>query len=371
MSIQTIDTGSVIVRIERRDHNERNHFDFYSPARRIVVSGPMGSGKTEYAARIWRDSEVARRKTGKIKIYNKDGQSDRRKVFIIRSRMGTRQFGQCPADSLSYRGGSVQCGKNIADADNSFEVEQIIDKHPDIGTWILDEASFYDERLAYIVFKLSQKRELIFVFPMLLWNFRREYFKSTANLLLEHATDHIPLTAYCEHRSCLRDARHSYRFYMIDGKECPALYFDPLIIVGGDDRQLGDPIDPNYSARCIEHHILPAKEYTYMVLKPLGIAAAGGDEEGLKKELGLMRDDIKKSRLGVDLAKCSFGSTERGSLFLNALLVPYIAERAMLYLYSEENLISHDQCVKLISEIGLSREYLAKRSKENGRPIIF
>ena len=44
---------------ELRFHAPFNHFDFRRPGRRILVIGPMGSGKTEYSARVWRDSLVA------------------------------------------------------------------------------------------------------------------------------------------------------------------------------------------------------------------------------------------------------------------------------------------------------------------------
>lgn len=43
-------------------HETFSHFDFTKPGRRVLVIGPMGSGKSEYAARLWRDAEVARRK---------------------------------------------------------------------------------------------------------------------------------------------------------------------------------------------------------------------------------------------------------------------------------------------------------------------
>ena len=35
-----------------RFHSAFNHFDFKRPGRRILVIGPMGSGKTEYSARV-------------------------------------------------------------------------------------------------------------------------------------------------------------------------------------------------------------------------------------------------------------------------------------------------------------------------------
>ena len=45
-----------------RFHSAFNHFDFRRRGRRILVIGPMGSGKTEYSARVWRDSRLLRKK---------------------------------------------------------------------------------------------------------------------------------------------------------------------------------------------------------------------------------------------------------------------------------------------------------------------
>ena len=50
-----------------RVHHSYNHFDFSRPGRIILVIGPMGSGKTEFSARMWRDGLVARSKGGAAK----------------------------------------------------------------------------------------------------------------------------------------------------------------------------------------------------------------------------------------------------------------------------------------------------------------
>ena len=107
-------------------------------------------------------------------------------------------------------------------------------------------------------------------------NFRREIFNTTARLLLDTATDVFPLTAYCEHPECLQDSFYTYRYYTVDGRECPALYFDPLLVIGGD-REINDPREPNYCTRCDDHHYLPGKEYTFLFLKPLGEQASRGE----------------------------------------------------------------------------------------------
>ena len=161
-----------------RVHHSLNHFDFKKGSRRILVIGPMGSGKTEYSARVWRDSQVARKKSNVVAALTTSGAADRRNVFFIRSRLDYSRFPEYPEDALAYRGGYERCGENIAQVGNSFELEEIIGNKPDIGTWIIDEASFYDERLVYVVVNESEKRELLFIFPTLILNFRKDIFNS-------------------------------------------------------------------------------------------------------------------------------------------------------------------------------------------------
>ena len=218
---------------------------------------------------------------------------DRRKVMFVRSLHDSR-FKEYPDDALAYRGGFVRCGKSIVRIKDSFDLEKAIEENMDIGTWIIDEASFYDERLTYVVRNHAIERGLLFIFPTLILNFRRDIFNSTARLMLDTATDVIPLTAYCEHPECLEDSFYTYRYYTVDGKECPALYFDPLIIVGGDTKK-EDPLQPNYCTRCDRHHYLPGKEYTFFTLKPLGELASSGDAEQLRNELFNIKFDMESS----------------------------------------------------------------------------
>jgi len=189
---------------EVRVHRSFNHFDFSRPARRILVIGSMGSGKTEFSARVWRDSEVARKKTGQAAESTKTDGADRRIVFFIRSALDASRFPDYPPDALPYRGGFVRCGQNIASIADSFDLERIMAENPGVGTWVVDEASFYEERLAYVVENASRTRGLSFIFPSLVLNFRREIFNTTAKLLLDTATDVFPLTAYCEHPCRIR-----------------------------------------------------------------------------------------------------------------------------------------------------------------------
>jgi thymidine kinase len=351
-----------------RFHSAFNHFDFRRPGRRILVIGPMGSGKTEYSARVWRDSQVAQKKTGCVRELTTASGADRRRVFFIRSMLDKERFPDYPADALPYRNGFERCGEYTADIRDSFELEGVIGRHPEVGTWIIDEAAFYEERLAYVVENDSRLRGTVFIFPSLILNFRREIFNATARLLLETATDIFPLTAYCEHAECLEDSLNTYRYYLVDGQECPALYFDPLIIVGGDQEK-ADPREPNYCTRCDLHHYLPGKEYTYLILKPLGEKAAAGDLEALRTELALIRGDTERSELYRYMRERYLEADEPKPVMMNALKVDCIAEKALSFLYAEQNLVSRQQVIELIETLGLDREYLERRLRDNGRVL--
>jgi thymidine kinase len=350
-----------------RIHHAFNHFDFVRPSRRILVIGPMGSGKTEYSSRVWRDSRIVLRKADELADMTRSEGADRRHVFFIRSALDGKRFPDYPEDALAYRGGYERCGENIAEIQDSFGLEEVIRDHPEVGTWIIDEASFYDERLAYVVRRESEARGLIFIFPSLILNFRRSIFNSTANMLLEVATDVFPLTAYCEHERCLKDSFYTYRYYTVDGEECPALYFDPLIIVGGDT-EAESPTEPNYCTRCDEHHYLPGKEYTYLVLKPLGVEASYGHTDALEAELRALNENLEESRLYESFREL-YGEAE--PTMTNALRVPRIAEKALVFLFAEENLLAEEQVRRLTNNLGLDTDYLSTRLADNHRPIRF
>jgi thymidine kinase len=282
--------------------------------------------------------------------------------------LDNERFPDYPADALPYRNGFERCGEYTADIRDSFDLEGVIARHPEVGTWIIDEAAFYEERLAYVVENDSRLRGTVFIFPSLILNFRREIFNATARLLLETATDIFPLTAYCEHAECLEDSLNTYRYYLVDGQECPALYFDPLIIVGGDQEK-ADPREPNYCTRCDHHHYLPGKEYTYLILKPLGEKAAAGDLEALRAELAFIRGDTERSELYRYMRERYLEADEPKPVMMNALKVDCIAEKALSFLYAEQNLVSRQQVIELIESLGLDREYLERRLRDNGRVL--
>lgn len=328
----------------------------------------MGSGKTEYSARVWRDSRVALKKGDAVAALTTSGGADRRLLHFVRFGMDKDRFKDYPDDALPYRGGYERCGTAISHATDSFRLEAIMAEHPEAGTWILDEASFYDERVAYLIKNESDARGIVFILPTLALNFRKEIFNQAARLLLENATDVFPLSAYCEHPDCIADSLYTYRYYLAEGRECPALYFDPLIIIGGD-RIKDDPREPNYCTRCDQHHYLPGKEYTFFTLKPLGEAASRGDIKPLLAELAAINGNIERSRLYASLKRLYLDGPRPGPENMASLFVPCIPEKALCYLYAEQNLLSADQLRRISSDLGLDRDYLMKRLSDNRRPL--
>ena len=187
--------------------------------------------------------------------------------------------------------------------------------------------------------------------------------------MLDIATDVIPLTAYCEHPDCMKDAFYTYRYYSVDGKECPALFFDPLIIVGGDTHK-DDGLSPNYCSRCDEHHYLPGKEYTFFNLKPLGEKATRGDEGPLREEMYHLSHDVDNSELYKHI-KERYCDREDSQIFMNALLPGALAEKALIYLFCEQNLITEDLLVRFAFDLQLDRAYMTKVLSDNLRPVSF
>jgi thymidine kinase len=347
-----------------RIHHSINHFDFTKTDRRILIIGPMGSGKTEFSARIYRDSQVAMKKSEKVQQITTTRGSDRRNMFYVRSKIDDKRFEEYPENSIAYRSGYVLPGDNIASIADSFELEKILQDNPSVGTWIIDEAEFFDERLVYVVSQFALRRSLNFIFPMLILNFRKDLFNRTARLLLENSTDVFTLTAYCEHPDCIADSYYTYRYYTVDDIECPALYFDPLIIVGGD-MLTEDPKIPNYATRCDRHHYLPGKEYTFMILKPLGELAYGGNVEPILNELNHLKNDIERSELYNHFREKYIKVDEPQAIMMNALRVGCVAEKVLIYLFSEENIISAGQMEYLATEIKGDMDYINERLLEN------
>lgn len=339
-------------------HSPLEHFDFRQEGRIFMVLGPMGSGKTQFAAQVWRESLLINKKSSQIlkQIQTSYG-AKRTDVFFIRSRLDSSRFQDNPKDSLSYRGGYERLGKNIAYAKDSYEIEELIEKNPSKGLWIIDEPAFYDERLVYLVERMAKERKLTFILTGIVLDFRRNIFNTTTQLFLEIVTDVVPLTSYCEHPDCLEKAIFTHRFYKIEDREVPALFFDPLILIGGDIIK-NSPLEPNYESRCASHHYLVGKEYTYCTLIPL---ARGAREEvgikELKKEMFHLKESKEASLFYQSLI--DYNKSINQDLDIQFLLkMPYLAERALQYIFQEQNILSLDLFKNLVEELKLDKTYL-------------
>ena len=168
---------------------------------------------------------------------------------------------------------------------------------------------------------------------------------------------------------CLASAFYTYRYYRVDGRECPALYFDPLIVVGGD-KVRNSSLEPDYEARCEQHHYLPGKEYTFFTLKPLGEEAGRGNPEPLVRELSALNEAPERSLLHENLLR-RYGSDEDASIYMNAIKPGHIAEKALSYLFCEQNLLGEALLVKIVSDLQLDTAYLEKVLAENRHPVSF
>jgi len=93
-----------------------------------------------------------------------------------------------------------------------------------------------------------------------------------------------------------------------------------------------------------------------------------GNISPLFAELAAFQGKIEESRLYSSiLGRCSEG-IER-EMLMNSLKVPLIAERALIYLYAEQNLLSEEQMRFFIQKLDLDRDYLSKRLADNRRPL--
>ena len=128
--------------------------------------------------------------------------------------------------------------------------------------------------------------------------------------------------------------------------------------------------EPNYAARCDKHHYLPGKEYTFFTLKPLGLDAGKGNVEPLMKELYALKNDIKSSLLCESLTT-RYNGDPNYETYLNSLLPSRIAEKALCFLFSEQNLISEVLLRRIVEDLQLDKKYLEKTLQENRRPVSF
>jgi len=102
-----------------------------------------------------------------------------------------------------------------------------------------------------------------------------------------------------------------------------------------------------------------------MNLKPLGELAYGGNVKPLLKELKLLKQDIERSQLYKHFTERYIKAENPEPIMMNALKVSCIAEKALIYLFSEENNISAGQMQSLAQEIKADIGYINERLGEN------
>ena len=129
-------------------------------------------------------------------------------------------------------------------------------------------------------------------------------------------------------------------------------------------------LEPNYASRCDRHHFLPAKEYTFFTLKPLGEEAGKGNIEPLYKEIRALHEDKEHSELYRNLM-LRYAEDPDGEIYTNAIRPSHIAEKALCYLFSEQNMIGESLLLKMAKDLELDTAYMSHTLSDNRHPVSF
>src|SRR5690606_31743769 len=99
-------------------------------------------------------------------------------------------------------------------------------------------------------------------------------------------------------------------------------------------------------------------------LKPLGERAIRGEEKPLIDELAALKGNIKASMLYQNFIE-RFGGKPDEEILFNALKVDNIAEKALAFLFFEQNLIPEPTLLRFSSLLELDTSYLEKVLSDN------
>ena len=88
------------------------------------------------------------------------------------------------------------------------------------------------------------------------------------------------------------------------------------------------------------------------------------------RELEALKCNKEKSQLYSSLLT-RYGDDKDGEKYLNSLNTDMIAEKALSYLFSEQNLVSEVLLRSIVRDLELNTKYLEKTLKENRRPVSF
>jgi len=181
----------------------------------IVVTGCMGSGKTEEVIRLLNRALIGKRE-----------------VVVFKPDMDTRSAGE-----IKSRNGRVFAAVEIS----VKNPEEILNQAKKAKCVFVDEIHFFNRALIAVIDSLINDGKQV-ITSGLDTDFKGEPFGIVPDLIAI-SDSHIQLTAVC--MKCRgENANRSQRF--INGK--PAPYDSPLIVVGGDEQ---------YEARCRDCHEVP------------------------------------------------------------------------------------------------------------------
>lgn len=182
-----------------------------------LICGSMFSGKSEELIRRVKRAQIARQK---VQVF----------AHAIDTRYGVAKI-------ASHSGFDL-------DAHPISRAEQILDQLlPDVQVVAIDEAQFFDWKIADVVNELAN-REIRVIVAGLDTDFRGEPF-GPMPLLMAQAEQVEKLNAIC--MVCGGPASRTQR--LVNGQ--PAAYDDPVVVVGAQEM---------YEARCRHHHQVPGRK---------------------------------------------------------------------------------------------------------------
>ena len=103
-------------------------------------------------------------------------------------------------------------------------------------------------------------------------------------------------------------------------------------------------------------------------MKPLAEEASKGNVKRLRSEIESLKYNIKKSELYKNICNRYKGNPNE-EIYFNSLKPDYIAEKALMFLFNEQNLVSEDLLVRFVNELSLNREYMTRTLADNRRPV--
>ena len=150
-------------------------------------------------------------------------------------------------------------------------------------------------------------------------------------------------------------------------------------------KEQGNCIEENQVRKAFEPLHLEESQmqmvFDYLVKHKVGIGTPVNPDEYLSeeerdylqdylKELEALKGNMKESKLYLSLLN-RYGNDKDGEKYMNSLYTDMIAEKALAYLFSEQNIVSEMLLRSIVKDLDLDTKYLEKTLKENRRPVSF